>query len=115
MALTLNDLLERVAVRPPVEAEVVGVGKVWFRHPTIEEWHDITTAHQKAGDMPSIGLITRTVALVLCDEDGKQVLTASDARQLHNRDAKAVMDLYKKAVSVAFPIGETEIDAAEGN
>lgn len=116
MALTLDDLLERVAVRPPVEAEVPRIGKVWFRYPTIEEWHDITIAHRKVGDnLAPVELMARTVAMVLCNEDGKPVMTAEDARQLHGGDPTAVMNLYKKAVAVAFPIGEPEIDAAEGN
>lgn len=116
MALTLEDLLDRITVRPPVAVKVPVLGDIWMKHPTVEEWHEITTAHQKLdGGSAPLSLICRTIAMSVCDEDGKQILTPADARKLSDRDAKAVMGLYQKVVETVFPIDEDKVGEAEKN
>jgi hypothetical protein len=115
MPMKLDDLLGRLAVRPPVTVEVEGLGTVYFRHPSFEEWHDITVAHQRLNGEPSSqALIARTVATVLSDEDGKKLLNNGDAQKLMDRDASAVMRLYNTAVERVYAIDGT-IKAAEKN
>ena len=116
MALTLEDLLDRITVRPPVAVKVPVLGDVWMRHPTVEEWHEITSAHQKLdGGAAPLTLICRTIAMAVCDENGKQIMSAGDARKLSDRDAAAVMGLYTKVVETVFPIDEERIGEAEKN
>lgn len=114
--LTLDELLARAAVRPPVPVTVPVLGDIWLCHPSMEQWHDITTAHQKLdGEPASINLICRTIAMAVCDEDGKTIMTPGDTRKLADRDAKAVMALYTKVVETVFPIDDKTIEDAEGN
>ena len=116
MALTLNDLLDRAAVRPPVAVNLPVLGDLWLRHPNVEEWHEITSAHQKLdGGAAPLSLICRTIAMTVCDEDGKPIMTTADARKLNDRDAVAVMRLYAKAVETVFPINDKTVGDAEGN
>lgn len=112
MGMTFDNLLEKIAPRPAVTADVRGVGVCHFRHPTVQEWHGITTEHQACGDRAApLGLVCRTIALVLVDEDGKRIMTDDQARRLHDADPAAVMALYEASVKVAFSIKEDDVEA----
>ena len=116
MAMTIDDLINMVRVRPPVPVTVPGVGELYFRHPTFEEWHTLTTAHQKtAGEATPIDLICRTVAAAVADETGKPLMTPADAKKLSDRDAAAVMRIYTMAVETVFPVDDAAVSAAEKN
>lgn len=116
MALTLDDLLTMVAVRPAVPVDIPGVGSLWFRHPTFEEWHEVTNACQKlAGEPPSVALICRTVAIAVSDESGKPLMTQADARKLTDRDAAAVLKIFNAAVENVFAVDDERVAVQEKN
>jgi hypothetical protein len=115
MGMKLDDILDRLAVRPPVAVEIDGLGTVYFRHPSFEEWHDVTVAHQRLNGEPSpMALITKTVATVLSDEEGKRLMTNQDAQRLSDRDASAIMRLYTAAVERVYGV-DGQIKDAEKN
>lgn len=87
---------EVVTVTPP------GAKKpAYLRYPTFSEWHDLAKSHKTYADtndtVPS-ELITRTLAVCLCDDTGKKLFaTPSEARVLLDGSPRRVMWIYKKA------------------
>ena len=116
MGLTFDSLMELAPVRPPVEKTLDGIGKVFFRHPTFDEWHNIIEAHQKLdGKTAPALLVCKTVATALCDESGTRLMNNQQAQKLNEKDAKVVMDLYLAAISSVFSATDENLEEIEKN
>ena len=114
MALKLDDLLDRVGTRPPISVTMPTWGEVFLRYPTAEEWHDIVSAQQGSGDgIPPLSLICRVMATCMADDQGNRLMSAADARRLHDRDAAAVMQMFQKIMATVMVVDDQQVSDAE--
>ncbi len=113
--ITKDKLMAGADTRPPVEIEVPQWGDTaLLRHPTFKEWHAIMKETTTSDGTPSADLIARTIAVCLCDENGKRLLTDFEAQKLLDKDTEAVLYLYKKCQAEVLS-AEGKVEEAEKN
>lgn len=110
----LDDLLG-LADEPVVVTMPRTKKEVRLRWPTFEEWHALAAAHrQLEGKDPSADLIAKTVAVCVCDEQGRRKYKDSDLAALTSSGPRTLMYLYGKCWETVLRNDDQAVRDEEG-